>query len=42
MTGPACRFSDWPNAEVPRRAAGVYTIWRQEEFIYVGMSGRGA
>jgi hypothetical protein len=20
----------------------VYTIWRQQEFIYVGMSGRGA
>jgi hypothetical protein len=42
VTGPACRFADWPNDQVPRRAAGVYTIWRQEEFIYVGMSGRGA
>lgn len=25
-----------------RRAAGVYTIWRADDFIYVGMSGRGA
>ena len=42
VTGPAFRFADWPSDQVPRRAAGVYTIWRQEEFIYVGMSGRGA
>ena len=42
VTGPAFRLADWPNDQVPRRAAGVYTIWRQEEFIYVGMSGRGA
>ena len=42
LTGPAFRFADWPNDQVPRRAAGAYTIWRQEEFIYVGMSGRGA
>jgi hypothetical protein len=27
---------------VPRQAAGVYTVWRDGEFIYVGMSGRGA
>jgi hypothetical protein len=42
VTGPVFRFADWPNDQVPRRAAGVYTIWRQAEFIYVGMSGRGA
>ena len=42
VTGPLFRFADWPNEQVPRRAAGVYTIWRQEEFVYVGMSGRGA
>jgi hypothetical protein len=40
--GPLFRFADWPNAQVPRQAAGVYTIWRGEDFIYVGMSGRGA
>jgi len=39
---PLFRFADWPNDQVPRRAAGVYTVWRQDEFIYVGMSGRGA
>jgi hypothetical protein len=42
VTGPVFRFAAWPNDQVPRRAAGVYTIWRQEEFMYVGMSGRGA
>lgn len=40
--GPLFRFADWPNELVPRRAAGVYTIWRDGQFIYVGMSGRGA
>jgi hypothetical protein len=40
--GPVFKFADWPSDQVPRRAAGVYTIWRQDEFIYVGMSGRGA
>jgi hypothetical protein len=41
-SGPLFSFADWPNDLVPRRAAGVYTIWRGDEFIYVGMSGRGA
>jgi hypothetical protein len=40
--GKLFKFSDWPTDEVPRRAAGVYTVWREDEFIYVGMSGRGA
>jgi hypothetical protein len=40
--GPLLRFADWPSGDVPRRAAGVYTIWRGDEFIYAGMSGRGA
>jgi hypothetical protein len=36
------KFSDWPNREVPRLGAGVYTIWHKDgRFIYVGMSGRG-
>jgi len=39
--GPACRFSDWPNPDVPDIAAGVYTVWDGDDFIYVGMSGRG-
>jgi hypothetical protein len=41
-SGTVFRFADWPSDLVPRRAAGVYTVWREEEFIYVGMSGRGA
>jgi hypothetical protein len=39
--GPLYLFRDWPNAEVPQVAAGVYTIWRNTKLIYVGMSGRG-
>jgi hypothetical protein len=39
-TGPCQRFSDWPNSQVPKVAAGVYTIWERSRFIYVGMSGR--
>lgn len=34
-------FSAWPNLEVPTVAAGVYAIWRQDQLIYCGMSGRG-
>lgn len=41
-SGTVFRFADWPSDLVPRRAAGVYTVWRSEEFVYVGMSGRGA
>jgi hypothetical protein len=40
--GPAFRFADWPSDHVPRRAAGVYTVWRAADLIYAGMSGRGA
>jgi hypothetical protein len=40
--GPLFEFADWPDDHVPRRAAGVYTVWRADEFLYVGMSGRGA
>ncbi|MGA7759221.1 MAG: hypothetical protein WBL31_09270 [Ilumatobacteraceae bacterium] len=35
------RFSDWSNTDCPRVAAGVYTIWRGSQFVYVGMSARG-
>jgi hypothetical protein len=40
-TGPLYWFRDWPNAAVPAVAAGVYTVWRGAEFVYVGMSRRG-
>ena len=39
--GKLYKFSAWPNDDVPPVTAGVYTIWRRGEFIYVGMSGRG-
>ena len=41
-SGPLHQFSDWPNRDMPRAAAGVYSIWNKEsQFIYVGMAGRG-
>jgi hypothetical protein len=33
--GNAHRFSDWPNPEVPRFGACVYTIWHRD-----GQNGR--
>jgi hypothetical protein len=40
-TGELFRFADWPNGQVPRFAAGVYTVWHTDgAFVYVGMSGR--
>jgi hypothetical protein len=39
--GARHRFSDWPVQAVPKVAAGVYTIWDHDRFIYVGMAGRG-
>ena len=41
VEGPVCLFRDWPNPAVPKVAAGVYTIWRDRELVYVGVSGRG-
>jgi hypothetical protein len=42
-TGALYRFSDWPNADVPTVAYGVYTVWLPEDaLLYVGMSGRQA
>jgi hypothetical protein len=40
-SGPAYRFTDWPNPEVPNWRAGVYTVWDGELLIYVGKAGRG-
>ena len=37
--GPRYRFADWPNAEIPMVAAGVYTVWEGDEFVYVGFAG---
>jgi len=40
-SGPSYPFADWPVSNIPRIAAGVYTVWRGAELIYVGMSGQG-
>lgn len=40
--GPKFSFKDWPVSAVPDVAAGVYSIWDQNQLVYVGMSGRGA
>ena len=37
---PRFSFASWPNLSVPPIAAGVYAIWRDDELIYCGMSGR--
>ena len=34
------KFSNWPNREIPSVAAGVYTVWKNSDLIYCGMSGR--
>ena len=39
--GPSRAFRDWPDNTIPPVAAGVYTVWEGQRFIYVGMSGRG-
>ena len=39
-SGELFKFSDWPNEAVPKREAGVYTVWRDDKLIYVGMSGQ--
>jgi hypothetical protein len=37
--GPLHCFADWPNAEVPNVAIGIYTVWRGDEFVYGGVAG---
>ena len=38
--GSLHRFANWPNEVIPRVAAGVYTVWQGDRFLYVGMAGR--
>jgi len=42
LSGSLYRFSDWPVTEVPEVAAGLYSIWKGDQFVYIGMSGRSA
>jgi hypothetical protein len=39
--GPIQTFRDWPSAELPNARAGVYSVWRRDEFVYVGAAGGG-
>ena len=39
--GPLHRFADWATADVPNRCVGVYTVWRDDDVLYVGMGGKG-
>ena len=38
--GPLYRFADWPNPAVPNGRIGVYTVWHDDQLVYVGMAGR--
>ena len=40
MLSSRFRFSDWSKNDVPLVAAGVYLIWKGDQLIYCGMSGR--
>ena len=36
--GRTHRFEDWQTTPIPRGPTGVYSIWRRQQFLYVGMS----
>lgn len=40
-SGRSYPFSEGLHDDLPLAKAGVYTIWRGPEFIYVGIAGRG-
>ena len=35
---PVHRFADWPNRDVPKGKPGVYLIYHEDRWIYIGMS----
>ena len=35
---PVHRFADWPNKDVPKGKLGVYLIYHEDRWIYIGMS----
>ncbi len=39
--GTAYPFSERLHESLPLAKPGIYTIWRQAEFLYVGIAGRG-
>ncbi len=40
-SGTRYSFADWPNPDLPRVAAGVYTVWLDRQLLYAGMAGQG-
>ena len=38
--GKLLSFDDKPSWNAPTVSCGVYTVWKGDEFLYVGMSGR--
>lgn len=36
--GPAHAFSDWPATHFEIGPSGVYSVWHEEAFLYVGMA----
>jgi hypothetical protein len=38
--GRLYRFADWPDPAVPNGRTGVYTVWHDDQLVYVGMAGR--
>lgn len=40
LDAPLYHFNEWPSisAKVPAHVAGVYAVFRNEEFLYVGMA----
>ena len=40
--GTLHRFAEWDTLSMASGFPGVYTIWRSENFLYVGMSYQGA
>jgi len=39
VNGKLYQFSKWPNGDLPDVAIGMYTIWNEDMFAYVGISG---
>ena len=40
--GPSLSFADWPgDPPIPFVARGVYTLWRGDQLVYVGVAGLG-
>lgn len=35
---PPRRFADWPDENLPKGPPGIYTLWAENVFLYVGIS----